>query len=140
MRCATFNVLADAYTGYADYSHIDPELLLPQARAQGIVRLVNELGVDVVGLQEAEEPLVETFRQAGNWQALWSSKGRGKPDGCLTLVRHGIEIQRFDTHPYSDSSGHIMQLVRIGHVVFANTHIKWAPADSPEHIGVAQTK
>lgn len=139
MRCATFNVLADAYIGYGDYSHVDPELLLPDARIQGLVQLIDSLDVDIIGIQEAEVPLVQSLDETGNWQTLWSPKQGGKPDGCLTLVKHGIEITDFNTHAYDDESGHIMQTVQIGQVVFANTHIKWAPADSPQHIGVGQT-
>lgn len=45
----------------------------------------------------------------------------------------------FATHPYNDQSGHIAQSLRIGRLVFANTHIKWAPVDVSQHIGVAQT-
>ena len=139
MRCATFNVLADAYIGYGDYSHVDPGLLLPNARTQGLVQLIDSLDVDVIGLQEAEEALVRGLDETGDWQTFWSPKRRGKLDGCLTLVKRGIEISEFYTHPYDDQSGHIMQAVRIGQVVFANTHIKWAPVDAPQHIGVTQT-
>lgn len=140
MRCATFNVLADAYTGYGDYSHVDPQLLLPGARVEGIVRLVEGLDADVVGLQEADEPLVRAMGATGIWQTFWSPKGRNKPDGCLTLVKHGIEVSNFDTHLYGDGSGHVVQAVDISGATFANTHIKWAPIDDPEHAGVAQTE
>lgn len=139
MRCATFNVLADAYIGYGDYSHVDTKLLLPNARTRGLVRLIDNLKVDVIGLQEVEEPLVHALDETGNWQTLWSPKERGKSDGCLTLVRNGIDVNEFNTHPYNDQSGHILQTVRIGQLVFANTHIKWAPSDTPKHIGVTQT-
>jgi endonuclease/exonuclease/phosphatase family metal-dependent hydrolase len=140
MRAASFNVLADAYTGYGDYSHVDPALMLPGARTQGIVRLIDELQVDVIGLQEAEEPLKIAVEESKDWQTFWSPKERGKADGCLTLVRHSLDVNRFDTHAYSDGSGHIVQSVQIGEVVFANTHIKWAPTDSLDHIGVGQAK
>lgn len=139
MICATFNVLADAYISYGDYSHVDPSLLLTGARTQSTVELIDSLHADVIGLQEAEEPLKHALEQTGNWRTFWSPKERGKVDGCLTIVRHGIEVSAFDTYPYSDQSGHIMQCVRIGQLVFANTHIKWAPADALQHAGVAQT-
>lgn len=57
MRYATFNVLADAYIGYGDYSRVEPELLRPGARTQKLVQLVDSLEADVVGLQEVEEPV-----------------------------------------------------------------------------------
>ncbi|MEO6761594.1 MAG: endonuclease/exonuclease/phosphatase family protein [Candidatus Saccharimonadales bacterium] len=138
MRCASFNVLADAYIGYGDYSHVDPSLLLPNARTAGIVQLIDGLGADVVGLQEVEVPLLSALDQADNWQIFWSPKGHDEPDGCLTLVKHNIEVGVFNSYSYSDDSGHVMQTIRIGRVVFANTHLKWAPADSLEHIGVNQ--
>lgn len=140
MRCATFNVLADAYTGYGDYSHVAPELLLPNARTQDLVRLIGDLQADVIGLQEVEEPLVRALDETEDWQTFWTPKGRNKPDGCLTVVKRGLEVAEFNTHEYSDGSGHIAQTLSIGQVVFANTHIKWAPADSTDHIGVGQTK
>lgn len=139
MRYATFNVLADAYTGYGDYSHMDPELMKPGARTRGIVRLVSGLGADVVGLQEVEPHLLEAFDKTCDWQLYWSPKSHeNKPDGCLTLVRRGIRVSEFDTISYPDNSGHIAQRLQIGRVAVANTHIKWAPADAPEHAGVAQ--
>ncbi len=140
MKCVTFNVLADAYTGYGDYSHVDPELLLPNARTQGLVRLIDNLQADVIGLQEVEEPLLRAFDETEKWQTFWTPKGRSKPDGCLTLVRQGLEVADFNAHEYSDGSGHIAQTLSIGQVVFVNTHIKWAPADSIDHIGAGQTK
>jgi hypothetical protein len=140
VRAASFNVLADAYTGYGDYSHVDPALLLPGARTKAIIRLIDELRVDVIGLQEAEEPLKVAVEESDDWQTFWSPKERGKADGCLTLVRQGLDVNRFDAYAYSDGSGHIVQSVQIGEVVFANTHIKWAPADSPDHFGVGQAK
>lgn len=139
MKCATFNVLADAYIGYGDYSRVDPELLLPNARINGIIKLIDGLEADVVGLQEAELPLLQALDRTGNWQTFWSPKGRDKADGCLTLVKHGIEVNNFDTHHYGDGSGHVMQTLSIGRTVFANTHIKWAPLDNPDHVGVNQT-
>lgn len=138
MRAATFNVLADAYLGNGDYSHVDPDLLKEGSRTQGILRAIDSLHADIVGLQEAEEPLLDALSESGNWQTFWSPKELGKPDGCLTLVKPGIEVNGFETHAYRDGSGHIMQILRIGQTAFANTHIKWAPADSFNHVGVGQ--
>ena len=138
MRVATFNVLADAYIGYGDYSHVYPDLLAPRARTDGLVRTIASLDADVIGLQEADEVLVKALRASGEWQTCWSPKEGGKPDGCLTLVRDGIAVDGFETHAYQDGTGHIMQILHIGRVAFANSHIKWAPADSAEHVGVGQ--
>jgi len=138
MRAATFNVLADAYLGYGDYSHVDPELMKSGARTEGLIRAIDDLDADVVGVQEAEESLVSALNDTGNWQTFWSPKELNKPDGCLTLVRPSYEVKGFETYPYSDGSGHIMQIVRLGRTAFMNTHIKWAPADTPDHVGVGQ--
>lgn len=79
MRCASFNVLADAYIGYGDYSHVDPELLVPRARLRGIVQLIHHLRADVIGLQEVEEPLVQALDETGNWQNFGRQKSVVKP-------------------------------------------------------------
>ncbi len=139
MRAATFNVLADAYLGYGDYSHVNPDLLQPGARIDSIVQSIDGLNADIVGLQEADEQLVHALAETGDWQTFWSPKERNKPDGCLTVVRPGLEVRDFETHAYQDGSGHIMQVLRMGRIAFANTHIKWAPLDAPSHIGVGQT-
>lgn len=138
LRCATFNVLADAYTGRDDYSYVDSKLLETGARTPRILDLIDDLAVDVIGLQETELPLLGTLEDTGRWQTFWSPKALSKPDGCLTLVRQGIEVSDFKTHYYSDRSGHVMQTVRIGHAIFANTHIKWSPNGAPKHAGVTQ--
>lgn len=138
LRCATFNVLADAYIRNNDYSHTSPVLLEAGARTRGIVRLIDDLQADVVGIQEAETPLVRALSETNQWQSFWSPKERNMRDGCLTIVKHGIETSDFETHPYSDRSGYIFQSIRIGKTIFANTHIKWAHDDEPEHPGVSQ--
>lgn len=92
MRFATFNVLADAYTSYGDYSHADAELMQPGVRPEYLSRQINILDADVVGLQEADRTMVERFENDENWQYIWTSKGRNKPDGCLTLIKKGIKV------------------------------------------------
>ena len=140
MRLATFNVLADAYTSYGDYSHATPELMQPGARLEYLSHQINHLGVDVIGLQEADRSLVEVFEDDKDWQSFWTPKGRNKPDGCLTLVKSTLEVADHESYLYDDGSGHVFQLTRVGGVAIANTHIKWAPEDDRNHIGVGQTK
>lgn len=137
---ATFNVLADAYTSYGDYGHVEPSLMVPGARHEHLSRLVNELNADVIGLQEADHNLVEMFEDDKHWQTLWLQKGRNKPDGCLTLVRSGVDIEAYEPHAYNDGTGHVYQLLSIGGLAVVNTHLKWAPLDDPNHISSAQTK
>lgn len=140
MRIATFNVLADAYIGWGDYSHADPKLLTAGARLSHIVRQVNDLNADVIGLQEADRNLVEAFESDPRWQSLWLPKGRGKSDGCLTLVASGVDIVDYIPGRYEDGSGHVFQVTQIGKRAIANTHIRWAPAEDPEHVGVLQAR
>jgi endonuclease/exonuclease/phosphatase family metal-dependent hydrolase len=140
MKIATFNVLADAYTGYGDYSHVDPKLLALGARQNLIVQQVNSLEADVVGLQEVDKNLLEAFEDDDRWQTLWSPKGLKKPDGCLTLVKSTVAIANHESYLYDDDSGHVFQITQIGQVAVINTHIKWAPAEDPHHIGVSQTR
>ena len=140
MRLATFNVLADAYTSYGDYSHATPELMQPGARLDHLSQQINSLGADVIGLQEADKSLVEVFEDDNNWRSFWTPKGRNKPDGCLTLVKSNLEVADHKSHLYNDASGHVFQLTRVGGIAIANTHIKWAPEDDRNHIGVSQTQ
>lgn len=140
MRYATFNVLADAYTSYGDYGHADPELMQPGARLHHLFHQINNLGADIIGLQEADKGLVEVFEGDTRWQSFWTPKGRNKPDGCLTLVKSGVEVTDHESHRYDDGSGHVFQLMHLGGVALANTHIKWAPEDDRYHVGVSQTQ
>jgi len=140
MRLATFNVLADAYTGYGDYSHTNPELMQPGARLDHLYRQINNLNADVIGIQEADKKLVDAFNATDTWQTFWAPKGHDKPDGCLMLVKNTIEVEDHESHPYTDESGHIYQLIRIGSIAIANTHIKWADEDDHHHIGASQTQ
>jgi mRNA deadenylase 3'-5' endonuclease subunit Ccr4 len=140
MRFATFNVLADAYTSYGDYSRANPKLMQPGARLVHLSQQINNLDADIVGLQEADESLVEIFEDDNNWQSFWTPKGRNKPDGCLTLVKSTVEVADHESHLYKDVSGHVFQLTRVGGVAIANTHIKWASEDDSHHIGVSQTR
>ncbi len=140
MRYATFNVLADAYTSYGDYSHANPDLMQPGARLNHLSHQINNLGTDVIGLQEADRSLAEAFENDENWQSFWTPKGRNKPDGCLTLVKRGLEVTDHKSYLYNDESGHVFQVTYVGGVALANTHIKWAPEGDRHHIGVSQTQ
>lgn len=140
MRYASFNVLADAYTSYGDYSHTTPGLMQPGARLGHLSRQINSLDADVVGLQEADRALVEVFEGDVDWQSFWTPKGHDKPDGCLTLIKRGVEVADHKSYAYDDESGHVLQVTQIGEVAVANTHIKWAPEDDHNHIGASQTR
>lgn len=104
------------------------------------MRLINNLRADVIGLQEVEPPLIAALLANGDWQHFWSPKDNQEPDGCLMLVRRDVKVTGFLANTYSDDSGHVMQLVIIDDVIFANTHIMWAPANDRRHPGVQQAK
>ena len=125
LRCATFNVLADAYLDHGDYSHADPELLKPQGRLPYLLRTITDLEADVIGLQEVEAWLLEALRATRRWQIFWTPKIGGKPDGCLMLVNSNIEVADFKSIQYRDGSNHVMQWVLINGVTMLNTHIRW---------------
>lgn len=97
LLCASFNVLADAYISYGNYSHVEPELLEPGAHIDYLVKLLSGLDADIIGLQEVERPLLNALHGAKYWQMLWSPKGNDKPDGCLALISPDINVTDFET-------------------------------------------
>jgi mRNA deadenylase 3'-5' endonuclease subunit Ccr4 len=139
LRVASFNVLADEYLRNGDYSQVDPALLKRGARTLGLVAIINNLEADVVGLQEVEEPLVDALLQYSQWEGYYVQKSK-KVDGCLTLVRSDAPVDDYEQFTYTDGSGHVGQVLTVGGVAVANTHIRWAPVDDPQHVGVRQTR
>lgn len=125
LRCATFNVLADAYFGHGNYDHVDPELLMPQARLPYLLRAIASLDADVIGMQEVEVWLLDALVATKQWQVFWTQKIGGKPDGCLMLVKRDVEVIDFRPIPYRDGTNHVMQMIVIEGTTFANTHIRW---------------
>lgn len=126
-RCATWNVLTDHYLGYGDYAHVPQQLLRPGARLPFVLDVIATLKVDIIGIQEADLDLVKALDATREWQVFWSPKNKGKPDGCLTLVKRGIPTSGFWSRFYGDGSDHVTQSVTVGGVEFVNTHIKWPP-------------
>jgi hypothetical protein len=104
----------------------------PGARTRPLTALITSLNADVVGLQEIERPVVDALDATDEWQTFWTKKGKTKaPDGCLTLVRKGLVVDggKPEIVHYSDGSGHVAQVVKIGGIAIANTHIKWELAN-----------
>lgn len=134
LRIATFNVLADSYTKYGDYHQAPANLMAAGGRTQPLVSLITRLEADIVCLQEVEEPLVEALDATDQWRPFWSKK-QNAPDGCLTLVRNGLASDEPETIRYSDGSGSVAQVTKIGKITVANTHVKF---EMPNRI--AQTK
>lgn len=99
-------------------------LVYRRLRTDALTAFIASLNADLVGLQEVEKPLIESLAATGQWNTFWSQK-LDAPDGCLMLARKEIAVDEFETHHFSDGSGHVMQMLKVGSVVVANTHIKW---------------
>ena len=140
MRIGTFNVLADAYLHYGDSSPSEPELQKPGGRIEPLKKVINSLGADVLALQEVDGKLAESIEQDGVWQTFWQQKGKGKSDGCLTLVSPDVLVDKSETLKFDNDSGHVAQIIRLGKLAIVNTHFKWSPPDDPEHKGLGQAR
>lgn len=139
LRCVSFNVLADAYIGYGDYSHVEPGLLERGARLLYLEQLIDKLDAHIIGLQEADLSLLDVLLETGKWHIFWSPK-TGRTDGCLALVRrgYGIKVAKFWDFAYGAGDGAVAQCLLVNDTVFINTHLQWAPPDSLAHVGVRQ--
>lgn len=140
MKVMSFNVLADAYTGYGDYSQAPEGLMRPGARMQPIVDLITKISPDVAGLQEVDEDLATALDNTNQWQVYWTQKGRNKPDGCLMLIKRGLLVADFESLEYGDDTGHVAQVLKIGGAAILNAHLKWDEPDSASHTGAKQAK
>ena len=138
VRVASFNVLAVAYLDHGTYTPEALALLRSDGRIPRLLQYIDSVGADVIGLQEVERPLVVALRETGEWQVYWTAKRRNMPDGCVLLVRKGIDAKSFDVMAYPDGTGHVLQSLRIGGVLFVNTHIIWSPEDATPHFGAGQ--
>jgi endonuclease/exonuclease/phosphatase family metal-dependent hydrolase len=125
LRCATFNVLADAYLDHGNYDFVDPGLLMPRARLPYLLQTITGLDADLIGMQEVETWLLNALVATKEWQVFWTPKDGGKPDGCLMLVKRNVEVIDFKPISYGDGSNHVMQSMVIDGITFVNTHIKW---------------
>lgn len=141
LRCASWNVLADDYISNGTYGkHVPLDLLEHGVRVPYIINTVRNLNADIIGLQEVDRNLMNAFKRTREWQEFWLPKEHEKPDGCLMLVRKGINVTGSDTYAYGTASGHVFQIIFIGGVAFVNTHIQYDKPNRRDHVGVIQTK
>jgi endonuclease/exonuclease/phosphatase family metal-dependent hydrolase len=141
LRCASWNVLADDYINYGTYGeHVPLDLLEHGVRVPYIIRTVRNLKADIIGLQEVDRNLMNAFKRTREWQEFWLPKEHEKPDGCLTLVRKGINITGFDKYAYGTAGGHVFQIIFTRGVAFVNTHIQYDQPNRRKHVGVIQTE
>src|ERR1043166_318138 len=131
---ATWNVLAQAYVRADTHGRCDRRALGGVARRALIVERVAALvagadGVDVLALQEAEEPLVQALarRLKPAHHVAFAQKSEGKPDGCALVVKTELVHAPLAALSYADGTGHVAQLMKVdgptGPLVVANTHL-----------------
>jgi mRNA deadenylase 3'-5' endonuclease subunit Ccr4 len=144
----TYNILADIYIRSEWYPNTPAKWLDPAVRHGALLAELILLNADVFALQEIEHDLfvqIETGLNPLGYSGFYAPKGRDKPDGCATFVRSAkLELIEHVRHPYDDGTGHIalVSLLRFNGKTLgvANTHLKWAPPETPpeEHVGVQQ--
>jgi endonuclease/exonuclease/phosphatase family metal-dependent hydrolase len=152
--CISYNVLADSYINPSWYPATPAQCIDPATRHPALVQAVASMNVDAMALQEVEVDVFERLKQKllpMGYEGRYEGKGRGKADGCAVFVRRSSGTvtawQRLD---YDDAtapglvSGHLAQLATIAwqgrSLTVANTHLKWAPDDTPreQHRGARQ--
>lgn len=141
----TLNVLAEAYTqgDHGSFAHVESGLLRPGVRHRLWPKIIKAMNLDVLAMQEVERGLALRLLQLTDYQVFWSPKensrpGHIEPDGCLLLVRKGIEVEGFRTHYFSDETGHVAQTWRIRGVQFGNSHLKFYGPGTYRDIQVEQ--
>lgn len=139
LRIATWNVLAQAYLGYGDYSHVESNLLNVETRYRRIVEVIAAMDADIIGLQEVDQELSLVLEKFDAYEMSWFKKLGNKPDGCALLVRAGLGKSMVVNHIYHDNTSHVWQKMKIGDVTFYNTHMKWSAAtEALRHTGAWQ--
>jgi mRNA deadenylase 3'-5' endonuclease subunit Ccr4 len=154
-RVATYNVLATAYVNPGWYPGVPEHLLRPEWRVPALAGHVRALDADVLCLQEVEPDVFAALdRRLGpsGYTGRYERKGRDKPDGCATFLRHDRLTPRRATRlEYRDrgqgpdgDSGHVALLLAVDlggrPLGVANTHVRWQPPDTPrdEQVGYRQ--
>lgn len=140
LTIATWNVLARAHIHRGRYSSAALNVLHRDNRIEHLVQFIKELDVDITGLQEVEQGLLDALIATGYWQVFWSPRRQGRPDNCALLVRRDIFVKESNGVQFSDDSGHAWHYAVIGDVAIVNTHIKWAPEHEKDHAGLKQTQ
>lgn len=146
----TWNVLADNCVRPERHPDVDPDHLDADSRRQAIVdRLTDLTGIDIVCLQEVDPILTAALHDIHGDALRWCPRGYGRMDAAVTIVpgtrwepvlarRLSYNDAQAGRHP----TGHVAQLLTLHHddidVVVANTHLRWAPADTDPHPGIAQ--
>lgn len=135
MRVASYNVLATAYIKPEYYPDADEAILNRSARHPALVQRVLGLSADVYCLQEVDAEVLASLQEwMPGYTCRYLPKGRGRPDGCATLI-HGLEVVDWREVVYSDRSGHVALILETNfagrRLALANTHVKWDPSGTP---------
>lgn len=56
------------------------------------------------------------------------------------MVHPDIAVDSSEMLAFGDKSGHIAQIIQLGGIAVVNTHLKWSPADDPQHKGLVQAR
>jgi endonuclease/exonuclease/phosphatase family metal-dependent hydrolase len=115
---ASWNVLADGYVKPERYPFTPPAWLATPERRRAVLRRIATPGIDVLCLQEVEADLFASIRRPG----YYARKGCLKPDGVATFTRGPVSA--VETLRFTDNTGHVALLTRVGHIGVANVHIK----------------
>jgi len=147
----SWNVLADNFLSSERYPDSPAHLLQPGARLLSVCEMASSGNPGLLCLQEAEPPLFDLFRSAmgPEWDIRWCPKDQGRPDGLITAVRSPWRIDHEDAlyfveNTLNDRSGHVAHILQVSlgdlRIEIANTHLRWAPAETPivDHVGVKE--
>jgi endonuclease/exonuclease/phosphatase family metal-dependent hydrolase len=150
----SYNVLADSYIRPDRYPYTPAKWLTPGLRHPALIEEIALMDADIVALQEVEQPVfarVEQRLTPLGYVGRYEPKGRNKPDGCALFVRRNAgQVLAWRRLDFADAagdepvSGHLAQIAMIDcggrSLGVANTHLKWAPRDTPraEHLGARQ--
>lgn len=128
---ATFNTLGASHTTAHGK---EPDKASGSARTQGLIRLLDQYDVDLVGLQEFQRPQYDTFtRLAGSTYAVWHPAGDTENSIAWRRSRFqlvagdSVAIPYFDGHTRQMPVAELHDLATGQNLIIVNVH---NPADT----------
>jgi endonuclease/exonuclease/phosphatase family metal-dependent hydrolase len=148
LTVASWNVLAGAYLGSGDYSHVPADVLGP-SRVHAVTELIAERDeVDIWALQEVEPALIEVITRhpsLGLWTRIWTPKP-SQPDGLALLLRPPLAPLHEAIVEFDDGSDGVAQVITLEHpdlrrrYRLGNVHLRYDGEDAIPHAGVQQLR
>ena len=145
LSVGTWNVLAEEYVRLGHYTEAAPSSLDGTTRRAKVVAWVLASGLDVLGLQEADEYLVEALEEElGGERVLWYPK-LGGSIGVATVLGD-VELVRSSGVVLQEGASQVAALVEVVkdnvHYRVGNVHLKYVAPVGPEseRAGVIQMK